>query len=275
MQNLNNFMYTLSVGLTILLFLSMGNLCQADLVAFWHFEEPAGNFVADSVNDHDGVATTDVVPSTDYPALVPANTRSRSFPGGLSGGGVIVPDHSDLDLIGDFTLEAWIKSSWSAPGSDFLLAKHAHKGDSDGSWMLEVNGSAPVHFKIYPTGSDISVFSLANVIPDNQWAHLALAYDVSQDHYDYYVNAQPAGSGTAGIAGQIKDTSRPLWIGGMEANPETFSGLIDEVQIWNEYRTQIQIAEDMVAVVPGPGAFVLAAVGLGFSGWLCKRKASL
>ena len=137
MHNLDNLMHVAGLAVTVFLLLSVGSVCHADLVAFWHFEEPSGSLVADSVNGHHGTATADVVPSTDRPALLYSNTGSRSFPGNTNGGHIEVPDHSDLDLTGDFTLEAWIKA-WRPGEAPKILAKHRYKMDNDGSWALEL-----------------------------------------------------------------------------------------------------------------------------------------
>jgi len=120
---------------------------------------------------------------------------------------------------------------------------------------------------------NVNVLSNVNAVPAGQWAHIALAYDESADHYAYYVNGTPESSGDAGIASLIEDTSYDLWFGSLKDDPEprSFGGLIDEVQVWSECRTQEQVGQDMQAPVPAPGAAILGMIGIGMVGAYARK----
>jgi len=259
--------------MAVIVLATVADGAHADLIAFWHFEEPSGSFVRDSVNGHHGTATADVLPSTDCPSLVPGNTYSRSFPGYYSAGGIFVPDHDELDLTGDFTIEMWAYRVEG--GSTFIISKHRHTYNGDGSWGMEWAGpdQSQVQFNLY--GPIVRVQSDPGVIPLEDWFHLALTYNEPTDRYDYYVNAQPAGGGAAGISGHVNNTGWPVGFGQIYAHPTCYGGMLDEIQIWNEYRTQTQIAQDMVAPVPAPGAVVLGVIGLGFANWRLRQRSEL
>jgi len=213
-------------------------------VAYWYCDEDSGNIVADAEQGYDGAASADVVPSADVPPCPAGNLYSRAFPGNYQLGYIEVPDYDDLDLTGDFTLEAWILAP--ADEADKIVAKHQHGNNSDGSWQLELQSSRGLQFQAMPSGSLVEITSDPNVVPYD-WTHVAFTYDESRDHYDFYVDGVSAGSGTANLAGKIQNTPRPLWIGGQENDPlhRSFNGWIDEVQIWNQNRTQTQIQYDM------------------------------
>lgn len=256
-----NFMRIAELVVVLFLSLSMSNTCYAERVAFWHFEE-TDTKIYDSANDHNGTATADVVadtqvpgpPLADYP---PYNTYSRSFPGDTNGGHIQIPDDSALDLINDFTLELWVKTR-QADVAGYMLGKHESGNHEDGSWYFEFHANL-LHFKVLPSGPDINIFSNP-IDTNNTWTHFAFTYRESGDTYAFYVDGAIAGSGTAGIAGEILDTSRVLRIGCLESHPASFIGNIDEVQIWDENRTQAQIQQDMVAI-PEPTTFLLLSLG--------------
>ncbi|MHC4527249.1 MAG: SUMF1/EgtB/PvdO family nonheme iron enzyme, partial [Planctomycetota bacterium] len=252
-------MRTVKASLLALLIIALGtSIAEGDLVAFWHFEEADGDFVADSVGGHHGTASANIVPSADVPGpplgdYPPDNVRSRIFPGAFAGGRIEIPDHDDLDLTGGFTIELWMKQE--DPENNKLLCKHKSGVNTDGSWQLEVRTSFPLQMDVYPaSGGPRVAVSDPGVLPTGEWVHVAFTYDESSDRYEYYVNGLSAGGGTFGIAGLIQNTIRPLYFGAQEGDSahNVFSGNMDEIQIWNECRTQEQVQEDMVASIPEP-----------------------
>ena len=94
---------------------------KAERIGFWRFEE-TGNLLLDSENGHHATAPSNATSVTDVPTSVPYYSRARRFPGHLNAGAILVPDHDDLDLTEDFTLETWI---WRGDyGSSYFLSKH-------------------------------------------------------------------------------------------------------------------------------------------------------
>jgi len=246
---------------------------HADLVALWHFDEPTGILVGDSANGHHGTATPDIVPSTDRPFLPAGNAMSRSFPGDFSAGHISVPDHGDLDLTGDFTIEAWIKRG-STGHSGHIVNKHMHSAPSGGSWGLEAPSQGRLSFYVARGLGipNINVPSEIGAVPASQWVHIAFSYFEPSDHYDFYVDGDPAGSGTAGIAGLIGDTPFDLWFGSVNADWErsSFDGKMDEVQIWNECRSQDDVRLDMG--IPEPVSLVSGLIALGMVGTYMRKR---
>ena len=47
---------------------------------------------------------------------------------------------------------------------------------------------------------------------------------------------------------------------------------VNEVLIWTGGEHAADCYIDEISIVPAPGALILASIGLGFSGWLCKRR---
>ena len=85
------------------------------------------------------------------------------------------------------------------------------------------------------------------------WTHLAVTYDGAT--LRLYVNgAQVA---TRARTGNMVTPPNPLQIGGDSIYGQFFTGLIDEVRIYNQARTATDIQTDMTTpIAPGPLAFI-------------------
>jgi hypothetical protein len=89
-------------------------------------------------------------------------------------------------------------------------------------------------------GGDQSAVGTAQ-LPLNVWTHLAATYDGTT--LRLYVNAIQVGS--RALPGSMAVSSGVLRIGGNSVWGEYFSGLIDEVRIYNRALTPAQIQSDM------------------------------
>ncbi len=180
-----------------------------------------------------------VVGEVTYEAAGDGDNKAALF----NGGHIEAPDHDSLDVTGDFTIEMWL--DWTDSETHKLVSKHEHGTNSDGSWQLEINWDGTLLFQAFPSGATF-IYSDTAVVPADQWTHITFTYDESSDGYAFYVNGDPAGSGEAGLAEAIQNTGRPMWIGGQEGNPSPnpLVGSIDELLIWDQYRTEAQIDSD-------------------------------
>jgi hypothetical protein len=150
----------------------------------------------------------------------------------------------DLDVTGNkITVEALIYSTVAttqALGYD-IVSKHCVAGDVN--YLLR-----PAFFQITTTNGYVQMNN-PYTLQANTWYHVAGTYDGSFARY--YVN----GCLVAQVAntGNLINNNYPVTIGSMACSPtiERFSGMIDEVRIWNVARTQQEIADNM-SNLPNP-----------------------
>jgi hypothetical protein len=138
------------------------------------------------------------------------------------------------------TLEAWVNpTTVNAAWRDVI-----YKGNDD--YYLEAtssNGSRPVGGGTF-AGNNGEAYGTA-ALTANTWTHLAVTYDGT--NLRFYVN------GTLIITnartGAIAGSTGALGIGGDPLWGQYFPGLIDDVRIYNQARTQAQVQTDMATPV--------------------------
>ena len=167
--------------------------------------------------------------------------RALSFDG--TNDRVDVPDAASLDLTTGMTLEAWVKptsnTGWRTAilkerGSDLLYALYAS------------NGSKP-RIETFTTVENTAAGTSA--LPLGAWSHLAATYDGA--NLRFYVNGVLVT--TKATSGSMPNTANPLQIGGNAVWGEYFSGLIDEVRVYNRALSASEIDFDMKSAVVGSG----------------------
>ncbi|WP_433216299.1 LamG-like jellyroll fold domain-containing protein [Microtetraspora malaysiensis] len=215
------------------------------LVAAYGMNEGSGATVADA----SGSGNTGTASATSWAAG--KFGQALSFNGTSSW--VTVKDSPSLRLTNKITMEAWVKPA-SISGWRTVLMKES--GPDDGSYALYssistgpgVSGGPATDLLIdgYSDGAD-SLTKLAI----NTWSHIAGTYDGTSTKI--YINGSLAGETT--VSGNVATGAAPLRIGGNNPFGDYFSGLIDEVRIYNTALTQGQIQADMntpVGAAPGP-----------------------
>ncbi|WP_299456679.1 LamG-like jellyroll fold domain-containing protein [uncultured Microscilla sp.] len=167
------------------------------------------------------------------------NTNALDFDG--------VDDHVTASLDGtgltNVTVEMWLNPGvlgtnnilhWNnalAGASPFIDFK-----DASGTLNVNVNG-----------GDNLSTTILAG-----QWVHIALVHDGTD--WRLYKNGQLAGTYTGGTA-NIANATALFMAGGATGN---YDGLIDEVRVWNDVRTQDEIVAQMNNELVGTEANLVA-----------------
>ena len=139
------------------------------------------------------------------------------------------------------TLEAWVKPTTNAGwrtailkerGSDLLYALYAS------------NGSKP-RVENFTTVENTAAGTSA--LPLGTWSHLASTYDGT--NLRFYVNGVLVA--TKATSGAMPNTANALHIGGNAVWGEYFSGLIDEVRIYNRALSASELDLDMKSAVVG------------------------
>jgi glucose/arabinose dehydrogenase/PKD repeat protein len=203
------------------------------LVLGYGFEETSGQAANDvSAADNDGTING------------PTGTASGKFGRALSFDGtndrVDVPDAASLDLTTAMTLEAWVRPTTN---SGWRSALFKERGTTSMVYALySSNGSKP---------TTETFTSAVNAVPGptgltvNTWTHLASTYDGTTVRL--FVNGTQVASKVA--TGAMPSTANPLRIGGNAVYGDYFSGLIDEVRIYNRALSGAEITADMNTAV--------------------------
>jgi beta-glucanase (GH16 family)/uncharacterized membrane protein len=210
-------------------------LAQTGPIAAYGFNEGSGTTTADA----SGNGNTGTISGATW------NSAGR-FGSALSFNGttnwVTIPDAASLDLTTGMTIEAWVRPA-SSSGYRAVLMKERTAGVS---YAFGTDGSGNAIGFLHPAGgSDIGITGTS--IPLNTWTHLAATYDGAT--FRVYVNGVQAVS--RALTGSIETSSAPLRIGGNAPFGQYFSGLIDEVRVYNRALTATAIQADMTAAI-GP-----------------------
>ena len=209
------------------------------LVASYNFDEGTGTVLHDlSGNGNNGTLSNATW------------TTAGKYGGALSfngtlGSWVTVNDSASLHLTTGMTLEAWVDpSTLSSPDQGWVAAisKEHQNSSNDISYSLygaTGTGTSPAGHVLVGT-YDYGTTAGAT-LTTNHWTFITATYDGCT--LNTYVNGSLIDSTYTG-GGSIFTTSDPLRIGG-DWSGEMFTGLIDNVRIYNTPLSQSQIASDM------------------------------
>ena len=164
---------------------------------------------------------------------------------------VSVPDSASLRLSTGMTVEAWVNPS-QLGGWRTVLLKERVGGLTYGLYADDGSGQGgtpgPAGY-LYLDGVEQPVRGPGNALPLNGWTHLAVTYDWNVCRL--YVNGVLVGTSIQGAA--IGTAAGALRIGGNSIWGEFFSGLIDEVRVYNRALSGDEIVGDMSIPVTPPG----------------------
>jgi len=208
-------------------------------VALWLFDEGSGNVVKDSsANGNDGkIFEAEWVPGKFGDAL--------KFDG-IAGKAdyVEVPGSASLEITEALTIEVWVNIEQHQADHIRIVCAYDAAVIKGYSLLLSNAGEIKTFLNIAGGWS----IHTGQVIPEGEWTHLALTYDVSEGQIKLYVNGEVSFEGAA--AGELTPRGMdPLYIGRFsQDDPETPDGMVDEIRISNVARTQEEIQEAMAGL---------------------------
>jgi PKD repeat protein len=200
------------------------------LVAAYGFEDGGGSTLSDtSGNGNNGTVNG-------------ASWANGKYGGALSFNGssmVTVGDAASLDLSSGMTLEAWVyPTSLSTTWSDIIYKA------TDTYFLM---GSTPQGQAPDLGGTFAGTNVYGNPLPLNTWSHIAGTYDGTTMRF--YVNGVLVSSQPQ--SGSIPASTGPLSIGGDSISGQYWTGLIDEVRVYNRALSSSEVITDMTTPVAG------------------------
>ncbi|MEO8209999.1 MAG: LamG-like jellyroll fold domain-containing protein, partial [bacterium] len=134
------------------------------------------------------------------------------------------------------TIEAWINPNTLTGLSKGIISKGGQLGtslkygmrlESSGRIMVATNGSPRLRSKT------------TTIIPLNQWTHVAATFHFNS--FVLYINGQIDTSANVGSAGISPVSNSDSLFIGISGSSTPFSGLLDEVRIWNRDLSSLEI----------------------------------
>ena len=232
------------------------------LIGYWKFDEGTGTTLVDSSgNGHHGTITD--------PIWSNGKVGGCLYFDGLGSSVVTVPDHSDLDLTGPFTITAWVNPSALFTDLRAVICKNYvyYLYSSSGGFC----GDGGILGGFF-SNSTAHEFCYSTPLAATTWTHLAITYDGSSQLKFYLNGVYLQGTGTGGVI----DTSDGVMQIGATQYGEYFSGSIDEVRLYNGALSEAAVysiyAENGVPSVTidksiyAPGEQITAIVSGGYYG---------
>jgi len=208
------------------------NPYTSGLIGYWRFDEGSGTTVFDkSINSNDG--TLILGPVFDSPLVGKTMGGALRFDGVNQNVRVATPP--ELEIVGDLTLEAWIKPSSNYTWGNGGIITGGIGTDMQYS-MVYRPASQTVSF-LWNDGTYKNVDSPANSFPWNELNHAAIVRDGTA--LRIYKNGMLIHTGT--VTAPTSATTTWLDIGHQSGPEQYFAGIIDEARVWNTVRTEQEI----------------------------------
>ena len=198
-------------------------------VAAWSFDEGSGTTAHDATGDgHEG--------TVEGPKWTAGKFGSGLEFDGEASDCVSVPNSAQLQLGGDFTLEAWVKPAASGESEPIIF--------KETPWFT----SYGIYFGLSETGHlegyvgeewELEKTVDPTKLQKGAWSHVALTFDGSQ--LRLYVNGGLVSTHAAEGAGS---STGPLSIGCAREWGDGFKGAIDEVGIYDRALSAEEVASD-------------------------------
>ncbi len=175
---------------------------------------------------------------------------------------VRIEDHASLNPQDQITLEAWVfseqfdRSSWQ----EFIMKGGNNPGGGEPRqyYLRPRKDNGQLEFKIHDLNDDDKGESSDSSLTNSQWHHVAATYDGAVIRL--YINGQHADSDSESVTIQVSD--QPLAFGRLgSVGAEYFSGIMDEIRIWNVARSGEALRRTMKDTL-GPDYYRSADSGL-------------
>jgi YD repeat-containing protein len=165
-------------------------------------------------------------------------------------------EQTGLDLISDFTIEAWVNFN-SLPGDGtvkYIVNKNG--GMPRKAYLLGVsNNSGTIRI-----GMNLSENGVTNIGEDTYqewagaetgaWHHIACVYTAGVS-VECFVDSESLTPYTENIPNSINNTMIPFAVGASSGGIGAIDANIDDMRVWNIARTQTQIADNYEAELSG------------------------
>ena len=223
-----------------------------------------GSSWAYAINDLGSIAGASLVPDDKYHAIL-LRSRAEDFPSiGFNGRSSYVeaPAASDLNIQGDWTVEAWFKDE-DPNGFDHDYRQIVMKGDrlsSPEAPYFVLIGNRQIIAGTRTMGQDYAISydpSWLKLDPA-AWHQVVVTFQASSNWLELWLDGQRLYR-TAVPGHSTVGNSLPLEIGrNGPATGKYWLGRIDDVRIWNIVRSDAEIATDYAMEPKGPQPGLLA-----------------
>ena len=241
-----------TTGQSGIAYLTKGTLAPNNLVGLWHFDGDA-----DDSSDYGNDGTVNG-----------AGWVGGKFGEALSFDGndsVVIPDSASLSITGELTIEVWANET-----SRGTYSKIVSRRSGTYFYFLGVANGKP--YGGIGDGSTSTVTTQTVEMPLNEWHHLAFVYNEADDKMYLYYDGELTETVTV-IQSLPAQIGVDLSIGAdREGTANFFTGLIDEVRIWNVALTATQILQSYEALhvdddwAEWPGAYYTITEALAVAG---------
>lgn len=251
----------ISILFFVILLSLISNISQAapiqGLVLYFQFDEGEGNTTKDlSGNGNDGTLMG-------QPEWVDGkNGFALQFSGERNSDYVEVPDNPSLTPAQELSFAAWIYFD-TFIGSGGIVSKYIGAG-SQRSYTMHLHHDNPLGLAVdcsadgsYQAGvTAVSVGTEAGALVESEWQHVAMTFR-AKDMLRLYVNGEMKAEGGADPVDALFDNDVPLLVGNdfqlggshRAGQPREFTGIIDEVAIFNRVLSEAEIQQVMNAMI--------------------------
>ena len=231
-----------SVGLVLCV---AAGTAHAHLVAYWPMDEGAGTTVGDTTGAWDGTITGNVtwVDGKEGMAL--------EFPGGQN-----YVNCGNVEIGPDLTLAYWCFNPEKA--FERSIGQHSGNYTADPGWCVysRNEGEGTVWFRVHGAddawnGGDIII---PDILPKTEWYHLTFTFEGDTRELKGYLNGELKVSKICEEGRSIYPNTNDLRMGHVGTG-EAFSGMLDEVAVWNHVLSDGEILAVMEGHMGGANPY--------------------
>jgi len=162
-----------------------------------------------------------------------------------------------LDLLGDFTVEFWLRSD-NAGEQDIILKRHL--SGSLFAYNVFKRNQVDLRIQVSDGSDNIAEVEWAAVFSDDgiTWEHFAITCDISQadaTKFELYKNGVSQGNGsviTNGSPAAIRNADGSFYIGGDVLHSGGLIADLFSVRVWDDIRSGPEIANNYQLVFENP-----------------------
>jgi hypothetical protein len=152
-----------------------------------------------------------------------------------------------LNFTQDFTIEAWIKRRTGSGNDDYTICMKGNE-PSTIQWyfgfLRHATAGLNKLYVVYSTNGSslITASSSQQIIPENEWHHIAVSRKYSNGLFRFYYDGNPIGTEDDPDNLTLYTGTGNFQIGRTNSYPEHWmDGAIDELRIWNDIRSESEI----------------------------------